>query len=388
MALARIITRSQACSRELALDLLARGYAVEIVSPDRVPDNLADLELRVDTTPGDQLIASVEAHNGGRSASLEFLHHLKAPMADFIRRPPQPRGALHLAEVPVSFNAESSIENVEVPADAPQRAPKFVSPAAEILLDPQLDPKEDVRPVVPLVTRDPLPSPPLEPPSYFPVEDPIVAKPTMVRPAMVRPGPQRRDRPAGWRWRAVLTFASVVLLALFFGFGMRRTGNAAGPSSGVVPAEKVAASPTDVDLLSAVSSEKGSEKDSRPLPTVAASPTATKSEGKSDHAPKKSPVANAGTATASAMTATNGSSISHRRGDDLVAADTVTYLDNRFDKRASKDKPANHFARRNPSSRKHDGRVIAANTVTYLDKKPTPKAAKPDSSIKHHSDLN
>ena len=48
MALARIITRSHTCSRELALDLLARGYAVEIVSPDEIPENLADLELRVE----------------------------------------------------------------------------------------------------------------------------------------------------------------------------------------------------------------------------------------------------------------------------------------------------------------------------------------------------
>ena len=48
MALARIITRSNAWSRELEFDLLARGYAVEIVSPDKIPDNIADLELRVD----------------------------------------------------------------------------------------------------------------------------------------------------------------------------------------------------------------------------------------------------------------------------------------------------------------------------------------------------
>ncbi len=51
MALARIITRSNARSRELALDLLARGYAVEIISPDKIPDNIADLELRVDAGP-------------------------------------------------------------------------------------------------------------------------------------------------------------------------------------------------------------------------------------------------------------------------------------------------------------------------------------------------
>src|ERR1700729_67714 len=104
MALARIITRSQACSRELALDLLARGYAVEIVSPDRVPDNIADLELRVEEDPGNQLVASVEAHDGTRSASLAFIHHLKAPMADFLRRAPETVEVVRLSEDPVSFN--------------------------------------------------------------------------------------------------------------------------------------------------------------------------------------------------------------------------------------------------------------------------------------------
>jgi hypothetical protein len=78
MALARIITRSHSCSRELALDLIARGYAVEIVSPDSIPDNLADLELRVEEDHGNQLVASVRAHNGDRSASLEFVHHLQS----------------------------------------------------------------------------------------------------------------------------------------------------------------------------------------------------------------------------------------------------------------------------------------------------------------------
>src|SRR5208282_6651961 len=129
MALARIITRSHAYSRELALDLLARGYAVEIVSPDAIPDNLADLELRVDAAPGDRLIASVEAHNGGHSASLEFLHHLKAPLVDFIRRPPEPRESARSPEEPVSLNAGPNIEDVELPAEAPQPLPKAVSPA-------------------------------------------------------------------------------------------------------------------------------------------------------------------------------------------------------------------------------------------------------------------
>src|ERR1700732_3666451 len=108
MALARIITRSNPCSRQLALDLLGRGYAVEIVSPDSIPDNLADLELRVEEDPGNQLVASVEAHNGERSVSLEFLHYLKAPMPDFIRRPPEPHEAVHSPEKPARFIADQN----------------------------------------------------------------------------------------------------------------------------------------------------------------------------------------------------------------------------------------------------------------------------------------
>jgi hypothetical protein len=119
---------------------------------------------------------------------------------------------------------------------------------------------------------------------------------------------------------------------------------------------------------------------------LAVSPPTTKSEGNSERTPKESQVAKAGAATASPSNAGPQARVSRRHGDDLVARDTVTYLDKRFDKRASKAKPANPLARRNPSSRKHDG-VIAANAVTYLDKKPAPKAAKPDSGIKHYSDL-
>src|ERR1700730_16624845 len=106
MALARIITRSHSCSRQLAFDLIARGYAVELVAPDSIPDNLADLELRVEEDPGNQLVASVEAHNGERTTSLEFVHYLKAPMPDVMLRPAAaPHEEVHFPEPPVSFNA-------------------------------------------------------------------------------------------------------------------------------------------------------------------------------------------------------------------------------------------------------------------------------------------
>jgi hypothetical protein len=206
--------------------------------PDSIPDNIADLELRVDAGPGDQLIASVEAHNGERSASLEFLHYLKAPMVDFIRRPPEPSElgqAVHFPEPPVSFNAEPSIEDLELPAEAPQVAAKIVSPAAETPLDPELDPRFDIEEGARLISPlDPLPSLPVEPSSHLAVEASTIARPLaepVAHPTMVRPTrePQRRDRFAGWFWRAALTFASVVLLALVVGFGMRRTGSGKRP---------------------------------------------------------------------------------------------------------------------------------------------------------------
>jgi hypothetical protein len=387
MALARIITRSHPCSRELALDLLARGYAVEIVSPDSIPDNIADLELRVDTGPGDQLIASVEARDGARSASIEFVHHLKAPMVDFIRRPPEPGEAVHFLEQPVSFNAEPSIEDVELPAEVPQPAPTAISPAAEILLDPGLDPGFDPEDGARLISPpDPLSSLPVEPPGHFAVAASTIAQPivqsTIAQPTIVQPRrePQRRDRSVGWRWRAALTFAGVMLLALVLGFGMRRTGKASATSSGAVPPEKVAAASTDVDLLSAPAPEKDPGKDLGPISAVAVSPPAIKSEGDSDQAPKESPVAKVDAATARVR-----ASVSSRHGEDLIARDTVTYLDERY-KPAPKAKPANHFDRRHPSSRKHDG-VVTANTLTYLNN-PAPKAAKQDSGVKHPSNLN
>src|SRR4029077_11508189 len=180
MPLARIITRSNPCSRELALDLLSRGYAVEIVSPDSVPDNLADLELRVEEDPGNQLVASVEAHNGERTASLEFLHYLKAPMPDFIRRPPpEPDAAVPFPEPTVNINAEQGAEPAELPANAAQPAPESVSSAAEILrhskLDPSPDSEESARPIL---RPDPLPS------SASPTGHDAVVVSTMAKPTI------------------------------------------------------------------------------------------------------------------------------------------------------------------------------------------------------------
>jgi hypothetical protein len=345
------------------------------------------------------LIANVEAHDGERSASLEFLHHLKAPMVDFIRRPPEPGEAVHFPEQPVSFNAEPGLEEVELPAEAPQLAPKAGSPAAETPRDPELDPGFDPEESAHLISPlDPLPSLPVETSSHFAVEAPTIARSIaqpIVQPTIVRPvrESQQRGRSAGWFWRAALAFASVVLLALVVGFGMRRTGKPSAQSSGAAPAEKVVAGPTarastDVDLLSAPDPEKDPGKDPGQVSALAVSPPATKSERNSDRAPKESQVAKPGAATASASNSGPQAKISRGHGDDLIARDTVTYLDGRtVGKPASKAKPAERFAHQHPSSRKQRGGAIAANTVTYLDTKPAPKVVKPDSGIKHYSEL-
>jgi len=378
MALARIITRSHPCSRELALDLLARGYAVEIVSPDSIPDNIADLELRVDTGPGDQLIASVEARDGEHSASLEFVHHLKAPMVNFIRRPPEPGEAGHVPEEPVRFNAEPRIEDVELPVNSPQLAPKAVSPAAEIPLDLEIDPGFDPEDGADLVSPvDPLPLLPLEPPSPFATEATTIASPAIVDPAK---NPQGRERSAGWRWRAALAFASMLLLALVLGFGLHRTGKASAPSSAAASAAS-----TDVDRLSVPDPGKDSGRNPGQVAALAVSPPAIKSEGNSDHAPTALPVAKADAAVLRTSTASTRARISHRHADDLIARDTVTYLDERY-KPAPKAESANHVSGRHPSSRKHG--VVAANTVTYLNKHPAPKGAKQDSGAKQPSNSN
>ena len=449
MALARIITHSQVCSQELALDLLARGYAVEIISPDSIPNDIADLELRVDTILGNQLIASVEAHNGNRTASLEFLHQLKAPMVDFIRRPPEPRESAHSPEEPISFNGGPNVEAVELPAEAPQPAPKAVSPAADVLPAPELDREEGARLILP---PEPLPSVPAEPPSSCAVEASTIARPTTVEPTLIEPTlvepttvqprekPQSPDRPRGWFWRTALAFASVVLLALVLGFGMRRTGKASAQDSGAAPMENVAAASTDVGSSSAAIPERDPQKDPGQVLAVPVLPPAAPaigSEGNSNHAPEESPVAKAGAATAStAKTSTVKSSIakastaktstvksstakpstakpstarastatastaksstaqaeamtSHRLGADLVARDTVTYFDERAsNETALRAKPAKRFARQHQRSGKYNGGVIAANTVTYFDKKPTPKAANQNSGVKHQSEPN
>jgi hypothetical protein len=378
MALARIITRSHAYARELTLDLLARGYAVEIVSPDKIPDNFADLELRVDASPGDQLIASV-----------------------VIRRSPEPREATHFPEEPVSFHAEPGTEDVELHAALPQLAPGTLSVAAETLHEPELDAEAGARRISPLDTFLSLPvEPPIQTAEENSTSEQAAMRPTMVGPTMVPPTrePQPFHRPPARFWRAGLTFASVMLLALVLAFGMRRSGKAPAQNSGAVSAEKIAAASTDVNLLSTADPEKDTKKDPGKDPgQVAATPVpppAIKSQGNSDLASEESRVAKTDTAAAAATPAASARAgvsgrVSRRHGDDLIAPDTVTYLDKHAaENAAARAKLAKDSARRHPSLHERSQGVVAADTFTDLSNTSAPKAAKPDSGVEHPSNLN
>ena len=406
MALARIITRSHPCSRQLAIDLLGRGYAVEIVSPDSIPDNLADLELRVEEEPGNQLVASVEAHNGDHSASLEFVHFLKVPMPDFIRRPqePNPNEAVHFPEPPVSVTPEQRAGEVQPPADAPQLAPETVSPAAKIPRDAELDPKlKPVRENGARLTLAPGPPPtlPVDPPNHIASASSVIA-PSIPRPATFRPittastkALPRDVRPL-WNLRPSDEFpgsfrnvamAMALMLALVFGFGTRRSDKAAAPGSGAAAAS--------IAKASIVPEETSGTRQGQAA--------AAKPAGHLDNAPKESPIARVqindpiakapmAKAPSEGPTGSPAKTVgtwvaSGGRGEGLIARDTVTYLDQRtFDQAASRAKVSQSTTLSQPVSGKHDG-VIAENTVTVLNSNPAPKAAKPDSGIKRYSDL-
>ncbi len=376
MALARIITRSHACARELALDLLARGYTVEIVSPDKIPDNLADLELRVDAGPGDQLVATVETHNGERSASIDFVHHLKSPMTDFVRRPTEPVEIFRIpeepVEEPVSLDAEPIPEDLELPA-----APLFasVSEAPEVPVLPESIP-ESIDDTVSLLREAAQPerfeSAAVEPATF----ESIASAPTPDAPT-VGPRPEtHRARPAGWFWQPALTFAGAVMLALILGLLVRRTGKAAALISGTSSPAKVLIASAETNSLSVPNAVDNTVKN----------PDETSLKGVDPQQPSvatiEPPVSKRPAAKARAVKApatkdvTNPKTrVPHKHGDELVAHDTVTYLDPHF-KPAPKSNSTKHVATKHPTRGKHSGGVIAANSVTYLNNTPAQKPAK------------
>src|SRR5208282_414059 len=207
------------------------------------------------------------------------------------------------------------------------------------------------------------------------------AEPGIARPA--RP-PQRQARSAGWFW-AALTFAGVVLLALVLAFGLRQTGKASAQSSEAAPVERIAAASSEENLLNVPNPGKQPGKDPaksgsdlRQVSGLAVSPPVIKSKGNSERTPhtlKTRQAAKAGAHAAGTSNASRRATLSRRHGDDLIARDTVTYLDKRTaDEAAARAKLAKSSAHHKSSYQQ--GGVIAASTVTQLKTNPPPKEPK------------
>ena len=344
MAVARIITRSQTCSQELSLVLLARGYTVEIVSPDKVPDNIADLELRVEAGPANELIANVEAHNGGHTTSLEFVHHLKAPVLAFPRSPSDRGEVVHTSGEPVGFITRPSNESGALPANAWQPSLGVIPHLSETSphhgTNSEIQPVQSARPIVSQVLT------PLEAPSGdFAVDDAGVLQPTltvqtiprqtgipqiMCRNTMDAPI-QAMHRPGEWPWRAGLAFAILVTLATVLGVG-ERSSKVAARGSEVSPLGRIAASDSGKHS-NAVDVEKDLVVNLEPWGLLAADPEATPTR-----VPKQVRDNNSRTPTTKPKTAVS------RKRDDLIARDTTVYFDKRFEPhpKAKQAKPIAH----------------------------------------------
>jgi hypothetical protein len=321
------------------MDLLARGYTVEVVSPDRLPDNLADLELRVDTVPGSQLIAGVTTYDGERRLSLDFVHHLKEPMPDFRRRPPVIPD-VEDAPLPDSHAMQSADTLVGEPAEAP--SPGFVgAPALDSL------PLDFAESVDAASLGAAFPVLPEGPPAGFTPEgavaqvvQPVATGPTapasrndagIAAKLAAKQGVafQQKHGFAAWNWRPVSIPAGALFLALvlFLALGLRHPGRAS--AGGPAPA---------------------------PTRLAAVNQNAVARTSVSLAAPK----------------AARG------RQDDFVARDTVTYLDGKF---AGAPRPAKTVTKREkraanrrriPGNRSDRG-IVAANQVIFLNDKSSTK---------------
>jgi hypothetical protein len=201
-----------------------------------------------------------------------------------------------------------------------------------------------------------------------------------------------------------VTFASiaalVVALVVALGLGLHQTGETSGQGSGVSVAEaapeKVSAASPDHSFSSPANSGTAAARDAaqssvkdatknppQSLPSAMSSPAVT-SEANMGNSPKEQlPVAKPTTAPAISSAVIATAKPQRKSADDLVARDTVTYLDKSFDHRVlkkstSKSKPAKPVAARQPRPKtrpRRDG-IVAANRVTYLNDKPVSKPSK------------
>jgi len=338
MALARIISSSRECARELALNLMDRGYAVEIVSPDAIPDNLADLELRVESDPGNTLAASVRARAGVRSASLEFIHHLEAPMVESNRRllesgapASAPAGPIGCPAVPVAGGAEPEVvANAKILQGSGEASEAVPAKPATLTI-----PREAAREII-------APEPPQTPP--VPAERPSKFVVKVIIPRS-RSASNRAPGRRGQFRRAVLTLGGALLVALALRTAAIRLGSAAAISTHKTPGVTVqadeeiqatpfsaaAVAPTRVSLAPEKAWAAAALKDpgknaETPTPTLA-NPSSVLENSAGPRVEATAPLVKALAPRVKTTASHNTRPKSHHSADDLIAPDTLTFFD-------------------------------------------------------------
>ncbi len=250
MALARIITRSHQYAQQLALDLLARGYTVEVVSPEAVPSNPADLELRVEGGGTEVQGQVTEIREQGQSKSIEYLQRLKPMMADLLRKWPanEPKQAGSEESDEFNFNAESQYsEETELPLNENQRQ----SEPAHI---------PSVKPEFADSARLLSPPTPQKPSSSANSIFSITGEPI----SWDESEPERKGNSEVWFWRAAVGFACMALLILVLGMALRKN-----PSTPVQ-----AAAPAGAQTMAATTQQTPGP--SAPKPSAAVAPARAK----------------------------------------------------------------------------------------------------------------
>jgi hypothetical protein len=348
MALARIISHSHQCARELALDLLARGYAVEIVSPDAIPDNFADLELRVESGPDNALTAAVGTRTGARSASLEFVHHLKAPMRDFMRRDPAtiepvppPAASIPLNTDPVVTKQSIANDNVSEQI-VHDRSLIADVPSVEVDTAAPISVSHELQELGRGSTQT------LSAVTMIDVHEPKSGQNTKLETASFL---------RTWHWRSGVAFAALLLVAIALGFTVRHQNYFASASTSEASASQDFAM-SSMSTNPPTSLEPNLPVVAKPaavIPSASGTRTANHQQGR----PSKS-----------ALSPRTAVTIAKRqRNDDVVAPNTVVY----FDHRTAQSNPAKKVPRH--AQRAATDGVIASTTTPDLSVKPAPKAA-------------
>jgi hypothetical protein len=352
MPLARIISRTPQCWQALAVDLLGRGYAVEIVSPDDIPDNFADLELRVDTDALNGLTASITARDGGHSSSLDFVHHLRSPMEDFIRRPPNTDHVPAHSNNPVNLNAEPKLsDEIELPQEASVPPPVPVvgkPPVASSLCDAEIIRVPDVQEVAPIIPPPEVVSPLAPEPKQQPKAGvTIVFHRSQLKSQLkekIKSKVFKKSR--GWFLRTSAGFVAVVALGIVLVRGIR--GND-------VLVENVSADAPNVVSVD----QTGSPVASDPQHAAAAAENSTAGLHQRNRPVHQTPKK---TRSASAKSKRK---TDIRKANNLPAEEAAVYRDKPAAKAVSR-------ARRDRRNRERDD-MVAEDTVIYLDKKVAPK---------------